>query len=264
MGLGPAAGSVPSAQLGFGAESLGGGAPQVQQAFAPAPAAINEGGGESFPSGDAGAPSGDAGAGDAGDAGGGDAGDAGGVGADGSSGDAGGAGGAFHAGGYVGESQPNQDVIARLQPGEFVVPKGPFAEMLRSQNPSLTKYGDMLVKSPIKDVIDPRQAAQGMQAGLPLGAIIKGTGELIKYGLEKNRERKKFGEPQPEPLGDVTDAPEQGGFPLPGAPEGHPGMPGPAPGNNNAPPQEQREPETPGARYEQGMHKLKSLVMNFR
>jgi hypothetical protein len=260
MGLGPAAGSVPSAQLGFGAESLGGGAPQVQQAFAPAPAAINEGGGESFPSGDAGAPSGDAGAGDAGDAGGGDAGDAGGVGADGSSGDAGGAGGAFHAGGYVGESQPNQDVIARLQPGEFVVPKGPFAEMLRSQNPSLTKYGDMLVKSPIKDVIDPRQAAQGMQAGLPWGAIIQGAKGAISTGKKIYDHQKS----KDEQLGGVTDAPEQGGFPLPGAPEGHPGMPGPAPGNNNAPPQEQKEPETPGARYEQGMHKLKSLVMNFR
>ncbi len=240
-GSGMAAGSgLPSAGQGsLGGDSLVGG------------------GGEAFgsissaPSGDAAS---DSGAGDAasGDSGAG-AGDAGGVGNDGSSGDAGGAGGAFHNGGYVGEQdRMGGDVMARLQPGEFVVPRGPMAEMLRQQNPGLTKYGSLLTKSPISNVVNPRDVA----FGLPLGALMQGGKALFDAGkIAKDRMQQTA--PQAPYMPSVQDAPENGGFPDPGQPNV------PMPQNNNTPPSERQEPEPPALRNEQGMQKLKKLMLEF-
>lgn len=134
------------------------------------PPDVGEGPGPGNPgSGGSGAPTGDA-PGPTGDA----PGDAG-----------GGVSGVFHQGGYV-----PQDMNASLQGGEYVVPRGGLAEGLRQASP-FDQYSELLQKSPIKDYIDPRQAAMGQLQNV-MGNMFAG-GAQLQPGPNQQQQ------PQPQP-----------------------------------------------------------------
>lgn len=237
----------------FGSEAFNGGdffggiPMHEEMTFNPAPIESIGGGDTGTATGD---PSDGGTAGGTGDAAGAPAGDAG---APSGAGDSGGPG-AFHAGGYVGgDGLKDDEVMAKLQEGEFVVPRGPMAEMLRAQNPQLTKYGKLLDRSPIKNYMDPRQVA-----GLPWGLIINEGISLGKKGFKAIQDRQQAPQRPTAPTDDPylpspDDAPENGGFPDPSEPRQQ----------NTPPPAEQPEQETPGARREQGMHKLRKIMVEF-
>jgi hypothetical protein len=106
----------------------------------------------------------------------------------------------FHAGGRV----PGQgDQFARLQGGEYVVPRGPAADAMTAMDP---RYSQLLQRSSIRNYIDPRQAALDPSSAIPM---LLGMLQSMQQG-QPGVGRAAMGDPTPGPATERQEPEEPG------------------------------------------------------